>query len=50
MQTYDNLAFVVFVAILAFGFCVFVYLLEKWHDKQDKAAARATINRIRRAK
>ena len=48
MQTYDNLAFVVFMAILAFCFCVCVYFLEKWHDKNDKAAARATINRIRR--
>jgi hypothetical protein len=48
MQTYDSLAFVVFVAILAFGFCLCVYLLEKWHDKQAKAAARAAIIRIRR--
>ena len=48
MQTYDNLAFVVFVAILAFSFCVCAYLLEKWHNKQDKAAARAAIRRIRR--
>ena len=52
MESYDNgAAFAVVVGVLAFAFCCGALVLQKlsqWHDKQDKAAARAAIRRIRR--